>query len=87
MSEVIFRQGAVSIRSGFMTDRKPARSKAARRSVGDAKAPRLNRDIQVRIGDRLRALYDDVVDQGVPDRFATLLRQFDDQPNESDEQK
>ena len=30
-------------------------------------------------------MYDDVVDQGVPDRFAALLRQFDDQPAERGE--
>ncbi len=39
--------------------------------------PRLGREIQTRIGHQLRALYDDVVSQGVPDRFVDLLRQLD----------
>jgi hypothetical protein len=30
----------------------------------------LNTEIQSRIGHQLRAMYDDVVRQGVPDRFA-----------------
>jgi hypothetical protein len=39
--------------------------------------PALNRDIQTKIGQQLRAIYDDVVDQGVPDRFVELLRSLD----------
>jgi hypothetical protein len=39
--------------------------------------PGLNRDIQTKIGQQLRAIYDDVVDQGVPDRFVELLRNLD----------
>jgi hypothetical protein len=41
---------------------------------GDA---RLTRDIQIKIGQQLRAMYADVVDQGVPDRFVELLEQLD----------
>jgi len=37
----------------------------------------LNAEIQARIGHQLRAMYDDVVRQGVPDRFAELIRQLD----------
>jgi hypothetical protein len=37
----------------------------------------LGRDIQAKIGDQLRAMYDDVVSQGVPDRFADLLKRLD----------
>jgi hypothetical protein len=37
----------------------------------------LTREIQARIGHQLRAIYDDVVRQGVPDKFAELLRQMD----------
>lgn len=39
--------------------------------------PALNRDIQVKIGQQLRAAYDDIVDQGVPDRFVELLRDLE----------
>ncbi|EJW13135.1 hypothetical protein A33M_0627 [Rhodovulum sp. PH10] len=41
----------------------------------------MNREIQTKIGQQLRALYDDVVDQGVPDRFVELLRNLEQQPD------
>lgn len=37
----------------------------------------LNAEIQARIGHQLRAMYDDVVRQGVPDRFAELIKRLD----------
>ena len=37
----------------------------------------LNAEIQSRIGHQLRAMYDDVVNQGVPDRFADLLSRLE----------
>jgi hypothetical protein len=37
----------------------------------------LGREIQGKIGEQLRALYDDVVGQGVPDRFVELLQRLD----------
>jgi hypothetical protein len=37
----------------------------------------LNAEIQSRIGHQLRAMYDDVVRQGVPERFAELIRRLD----------
>ena len=43
----------------------------------------LNAEIQSRIGHQLRAMYDDVVRQGVPDRFAELIRKLDAPPNSS----
>ena len=45
----------------------------------------LNSEIQSRIGHQLRAMYDDVVRQGVPDRFADLIRKLDETgaPDES----
>ena len=36
----------------------------------------LNAEIQSRIGHQLRAMYDDVVRQGVPDRFVELIRKL-----------
>jgi hypothetical protein len=47
---------------------------------------RLTRDIQIKIGQQLRAMYMDVVDQGVPDRFVELLRQLDEQTNNTGEE-
>jgi hypothetical protein len=38
---------------------------------------RLGREVQTKIGQQLRAMYDDVVKQGVPDRFTDLLQQLD----------
>ena len=43
-----------------------------RRSAG-----RLSREDQRRLGDILQRVYDDVVRQGVPDRFRTLLDELD----------
>jgi Anti-sigma factor NepR len=37
----------------------------------------LTPEIQSRIGHQLRAMYDDVVRQGVPDRFAELIKRLD----------
>ncbi|MDR6954490.1 hypothetical protein J2X65_003864 [Ancylobacter sp. 3268] len=40
-------------------------------------ATALDGDIQAKIGQHLRAMYDDVVRQGVPNRFLDLLSQLD----------
>jgi len=56
-----------------MKEPKPPTSKPA----GTGKQGGLNAEIQSRIGHQLRAMYDDVVRQGVPDRFAELIRQLD----------
>jgi hypothetical protein len=42
-----------------------------------AASGRLSSEIQSRIGHQLRAMYDDVVRQGVPDRFADLIKKLD----------
>ena len=49
-------------------------------SIEDAASPthkassaKLGRDIQAKIGQQLRTMYDDVVNQGVPNRFIELL--------------
>ena len=46
----------------------------------------LGRDIQTKIGQQLRAMYDDVVGQGVPDRFTELLRRLDEQDDKGPRQ-
>jgi len=38
---------------------------------------RLGRDVQSKIGQQLRSMYDDVVSEGVPDRLPEMLRQLD----------
>ena len=40
---------------------------------------RLGRDVQSKIGQQLRAMYDNVVNEGVPDRFNDMLRRLDEQ--------
>ena len=38
----------------------------------------LGRDIQVKIGQHLRTMYDEVVKQGVPDHLTSLLQELED---------
>ena len=44
---------------------------------GGDKKPQLSPDVQGKIGQQLRKFYDDVVSQGVPDRFTDLLKRLD----------
>jgi len=46
-------------------------TQATRRSRG-----RLTRDVQSKLGKVLQNYFDDVVKQGVPDRFKDLLQQY-----------
>jgi hypothetical protein len=43
---------------------------------------RLGRDAQIRIGQQLRAMYDHVVNEGVPDHIADLVRRLSEQDDE-----
>jgi hypothetical protein len=45
----------------------------------------LGRDVQQKIGDQLRAMHDDIVNQGVPDRFVNLLNRLDEAEGEKGE--
>ena len=47
-----------------------------RNRKGTAKPAKLSREVQARLGQQLRSMYDDVVNQGVPDRFTELLNQI-----------
>jgi hypothetical protein len=40
---------------------------------------RLGREVQARIGQQLRAMYDDVVNQGVPQHISELIRRLGEQ--------
>jgi len=57
--------------------------KSQARNPATGKQGGLNAEIQSRIGHQLRAMYDDVVRQGVPDRFADLIRKLDVPPASS----
>jgi hypothetical protein len=39
--------------------------------------PRLDRDAQARLGEQLRAMYDELLQQPVPNRFVELLKSLD----------
>jgi Anti-sigma factor NepR len=61
-------------------DDKPGRPGPMLTEVNQRKARgRLGRDVQSKIGQQLRTMYDNVVNEGVPDRFAEMLRQLDEQ--------
>lgn len=58
-----------------------AAGKRGARQAGGGKSARgrLDPDIQKRIGAQLRAMYTDVVNEGVPDRFMELIQKLDKQ--------
>jgi len=58
---------------------KPPRSEASMHTDAQVRKAggRLSREDQRRLGDILQRVYDDVLRQGVPDRFKHLLDQFD----------
>jgi hypothetical protein len=59
-----------------MNDRPPDERKADGMSK-KFEGPKLDRGTQSRIGDQLRAMYTDLMDQPVPDRFKSLLDQLE----------
>lgn len=65
-----------------MNERKPVGQEnpidpAGVRKKTGGKPAKLGRDVQARLGQQLRAMYDDVVNQGVPDRFTEMLTRLD----------
>ncbi|HVZ53153.1 MAG TPA: NepR family anti-sigma factor [Pseudolabrys sp.] len=50
---------------------------ATARKKANSKPAKLGREVQARLGQQLRAMYDEVVSQGVPDRFSELLNRLD----------
>jgi hypothetical protein len=62
-----------------------AAEKADPRMKSTSGSARLGRDVQQKIGQQLRAMYDDVVKEGVPDRFDELLRKLDNSQGGSSE--
>ena len=68
-------------------DDKPGRPGSMQTEVTQRKPRgRLGRDVQNKIGQQLRAMYDDVVNAGVPDRFVHMLRQLDEQKKDEDKE-
>lgn len=64
-----------------MKNRKPIASRSPDMSPEPAETPepRLGGEIRGKIGRQLRDMYDDVVAQGVPDRFVELLNRLEKQ--------
>jgi hypothetical protein len=46
--------------------------------TGDSAPGGLSREATIKIGQQLRAMYDEVVKEGVPERFSELLKRLDD---------
>ena len=65
-----------------MNTRKRPRRSMAMDLQGSELTPvaKLGPDIKAKIGQQLRLMYGEVVDQGVPDRFVEMLKRLDD-PN------
>ncbi len=55
---------------------KPMETADVRNRKAGAKPAKLSREVQARLGQQLRAMYDDVVNQGVPDRFTELIKRI-----------
>lgn len=47
---------------------------------------KLGNDVKAKIGQHLREMYDEIVDQGVPDRLASILQVLD-EPSEDGSRK
>jgi Anti-sigma factor NepR len=56
---------------------KPMETAETRNRRDGAKPAKLSREVQARLGQQLRSMYDEVVNQGVPDRFNDLLNRID----------
>src|SRR2546423_2886 len=65
------------VRSGKTEQQPPGPDKTMETDFQTRKTRgRLSRDDQRRLGDVLQRVYDDVISQGVPDRFKTLIDQL-----------
>ncbi len=63
-----------------MSKGKPSRHRTTMDVQGSEINPvvKLGPDIKAKIGQQLRLMYGEVVDQGVPDRFVDILKRLDD---------
>ena len=66
-----------------MNERKPFGPKSMENAAAGFKkqSAKLSREVQSKLGQQLRAAYDDVINEGVPDRFASLINRLDDGGN------
>jgi hypothetical protein len=69
-----------------MNERRPVGQHRAVESAGSRKSEagkpaKLSREVQARLGQQLRAMYDEVLNQGVPDRFKELVTRIEESDN------
>jgi hypothetical protein len=76
------KHNAAGARIKMNTENKPSPRTRVMYAQKSEKNPvvKLGPDIKAKIGMQLRLMYGEVVDQGVPDRFAEMLKRLDD-PN------
>jgi len=55
---------------------KPMEAATQRNRKPGTKPAKLGREVQARLGQQLRAMYDEVLNQGVPERFAELINRI-----------
>jgi anti-sigma factor NepR-like protein len=72
-----------------MKDQKPPNPplRSEKKTAREGKTVALGRDVQAKIGQYLRAMYDDVVKEGVPEHLANLLRQVEKKPADEEPQE
>jgi hypothetical protein len=63
-----------------MNIRKPSWQRQSTKLQGSEMKPvaKLGTDVKAKIGQQLRDTYEEIVKQGVPERFALILRDLDD---------
>jgi hypothetical protein len=62
-----------------VADKPESQDPMARPATTPHKEARIGREVQARIGQQLRAMYNEVVNQGVPPHLADLVRRLSDQ--------
>ena len=71
-----------------MTIRKLSRLNQTKLQGSDMKpVAKLGNEVKAKIGQQLRLLYDEIVDQGVPDRIAGILRDLDESEHRRNDTK
>ncbi len=62
-----------------VTEKPKSENPMTRPATAHKPEARLGREVQARIGQQLRAMYNDVVNQGVPQHIADLVRRLSEQ--------
>jgi Anti-sigma factor NepR len=70
-----------------MNIRKLSRQNQSMKLQGSEMKPvaKLGNDVKAKIGQQLRLMYDEIVEQGVPERFAAILRDLDEPTDKGSE--